>query len=197
MKYYVSALVLSIIALLPHATANAAGTTQLQLKVLPIDCIYEVINDGLNSVVYITPEECGQQIDPLPDPQPDGGTAPNDAPSAVVLQQQTPQLPQLNATIQGQSIQTDQDILITTEAPVNNAPAQLQPVTEPSGAQDNPFKTTQRIDGHLQQAELSLTTFTIPASLLIGFFAVVNIPWVIAIAGRLRDNLLLFFSKRG
>lgn len=37
-----------------------AEQSRLRLRILPLECVFETVNDGSNQVVYITPEECGQ-----------------------------------------------------------------------------------------------------------------------------------------
>jgi hypothetical protein len=32
-------------------------------QILPIDCVFETVNDGLGTLHYLTPAECGQQVD--------------------------------------------------------------------------------------------------------------------------------------
>lgn len=67
MKWYLSWPVLLLIALLVTPATRAASDTQLELKILPIDCIFEIVDDGTGEIVYLTPEECGQLIDSPPD----------------------------------------------------------------------------------------------------------------------------------
>ncbi len=46
-----------------------AESTDLTVKILPQDCLFETINDGTNEIRYLTPEACGEII-PAPQPQP-------------------------------------------------------------------------------------------------------------------------------
>jgi hypothetical protein len=48
-------------------SSSQASNTELELKILPLDCIFEIINDGNNTIHYSTPEECGVYV-----PPPDG-----------------------------------------------------------------------------------------------------------------------------
>ncbi len=38
--------------------AFAASSNNFQLQILPLDCVFEIVNDGLNTVHYLTPEKC-------------------------------------------------------------------------------------------------------------------------------------------
>lgn len=51
------------------ARADPPTHTRLKLQILPIDCIFEIIDDGYNTIHYLTPEECGVFI-PTPTPTP-------------------------------------------------------------------------------------------------------------------------------
>lgn len=50
-----------VVAALTTVTARAADST-FRLQVLPINCLFEVVSDGSNQIVYLTPEECGQLV---------------------------------------------------------------------------------------------------------------------------------------
>lgn len=39
-------------------TANAVNGT-LKQQILPLDCVYQIVNDGTGTIVYLTPNECG------------------------------------------------------------------------------------------------------------------------------------------
>lgn len=39
-------------------TAAAAPVTDVKVEILPLDCVFEIIADGLNTVTYLTPETC-------------------------------------------------------------------------------------------------------------------------------------------
>ena len=53
-----------ILALLFFSNIASAETTNLKQQILPIDCIYEVVDVGSQKLRYITPETC--PIDPGP-----------------------------------------------------------------------------------------------------------------------------------
>ena len=36
-----------------------ARDTELEQKILPMNCVFEEVNDGLGSLYYLTPKECG------------------------------------------------------------------------------------------------------------------------------------------
>ncbi len=50
-----------------------AVPTSLKQQILPLDCVFQVVNDGSNTVVYLTPAQCGQIIDVPPNPGTGGG----------------------------------------------------------------------------------------------------------------------------
>ncbi len=60
MKYSI----LGFLILVSGGSVAVAETTSFQQQVLPIDCIYEVINVGTQQLRYITPDTC--PIDPGP-----------------------------------------------------------------------------------------------------------------------------------
>jgi hypothetical protein len=60
MKY----IVLFLISLVPLSSVAIAENTTYKQQILPIDCIYEVIDVGTQKLRYLTPETC--PIDPGP-----------------------------------------------------------------------------------------------------------------------------------
>lgn len=58
------------------APLSAASSTDIKLKVLPLNCIFEIINDGSNEIRYLTPVDCGEIIN-LPDPDNQRGSITN------------------------------------------------------------------------------------------------------------------------
>ncbi len=63
------------------ALVRAAPRTNLEVKVLPLECLFELVNDGSNQIVYLTPKECGQAgldlDEPSLDPAGGSGAAPD------------------------------------------------------------------------------------------------------------------------
>lgn len=51
------------IALLPVWLASAASTTFSQ-RILPMDCVFETVNDGTGILHYLTPAACGVLLPP-------------------------------------------------------------------------------------------------------------------------------------
>ncbi|CAN5664520.1 hypothetical protein BH23PAT1_BH23PAT1_2220 [soil metagenome] len=41
----------------------SAATSTLWLPILPKDCVFDIVQDGTNEVIYLTPIECGQLIE--------------------------------------------------------------------------------------------------------------------------------------
>ena len=65
---------LAIPLLLAPATVYAASD-QLSQKILPMNCVFEEVNDGLGSLYYLTPEACGVVTSPSQSvPQPTQGS---------------------------------------------------------------------------------------------------------------------------
>lgn len=60
MKY----LILGLMVIIVGSSITIAETTNFRQQILPIDCIYEVVNAGTQQLRYITPETC--PIDPGP-----------------------------------------------------------------------------------------------------------------------------------
>ena len=58
-----SIIVLCLICGSIHRSASAQQAT-LRQQILPLDCVFETINDGLGTIHYLTPTECGQVIPP-------------------------------------------------------------------------------------------------------------------------------------
>jgi hypothetical protein len=53
-------IVIFAVVLMPQYVG--AQNTTLELKILPINCIFETVNDGNNTLNYLTPEACGQFV---------------------------------------------------------------------------------------------------------------------------------------
>lgn len=56
---------------------QAAPSNSLRVQILPLDCLFEVVNDGLNTVNYLTPAQCGQIVKSSPS---DSGETPANIP---------------------------------------------------------------------------------------------------------------------
>jgi hypothetical protein len=54
----------------------SAEHTTLKQQILPIDCVFETVNDGSGTIHYLTPAECGQIIPPADDGSDNGGVQP-------------------------------------------------------------------------------------------------------------------------
>ncbi len=67
---------------------SASSNTEAKLKILPLECVFETVNDGTNDIIYITPEACGQFVPP-PATNPDsqsGSTSSSDSSSISTYQ---------------------------------------------------------------------------------------------------------------
>jgi hypothetical protein len=68
MKYL--ALLALVIAIGLGTTAHvSAEHTTLKQQILPLDCVFETVNDGLGTINYLTPAECGVLIPPVEEPE--------------------------------------------------------------------------------------------------------------------------------
>lgn len=61
------ALALAFLTLMMTQTAHASSVGELRQYIAPRECVREIVNDGVTSEVYLTPEECN------PRPEPGGG----------------------------------------------------------------------------------------------------------------------------
>lgn len=50
------------------ADAAYAADTSLKQQILPLDCVFETVNDGTGTLHYLTPEACGVVIPQIPVP---------------------------------------------------------------------------------------------------------------------------------
>jgi hypothetical protein len=48
------------------ATPVHATDSQVTQSILPLHCIYQIVNDGSGTIIYLTPVECGRIISPSP-----------------------------------------------------------------------------------------------------------------------------------
>jgi hypothetical protein len=55
----------AVLLMCPFAGAQAT-TTNFSQKILPLDCIFQEVNDGTGTLIYLTPEECGVILTPPP-----------------------------------------------------------------------------------------------------------------------------------
>lgn len=71
----IMALAMVLIAQIPVAVD--AVPASLKQQILPLECVFEYVNDGTGTIVYLTPDECGVIIPPDPEPEPDPGPEPD------------------------------------------------------------------------------------------------------------------------
>lgn len=74
---------LPLLVFVPGAGAVSGNISQ---QILPLECVFEIVNDGSNTIVYLTPEECGVVIPPNPPVDPVDPTIPPTTPSEPVRQ---------------------------------------------------------------------------------------------------------------
>lgn len=67
--------VFNLLLLGPAASAVPAKATQ---QIFPLDCVFEIVNDGTGTIIYHTPEECSKIPPPDPDPEPETPVDPVD-----------------------------------------------------------------------------------------------------------------------
>lgn len=106
------ALIIGFFPLLVFIPGAGAVSGSLKQQILPLECIFEIVNDGSNTIVYLTPEECGVVIPPDPPVDPVDPTDPITPPV-------TPSEPVRQPTI----IDTGSGIVVIpgTVQPVQNA----------------------------------------------------------------------------
>ncbi len=70
MKYaYLFGFIVGMLVLLSSGSGLVlAEDTKLKVQILPEDCLFDIVNDGSNSIVYLTPAECGQTVPGPVDP---------------------------------------------------------------------------------------------------------------------------------
>lgn len=79
MKNIVCLTIAGLLFSVVFASTVQAKQTTFKQQILPLDCVFETVNDGLGTVHYLTPAECGQII-----PPPDNGQAGSDTNSGAV-----------------------------------------------------------------------------------------------------------------
>lgn len=77
------------VALLPAAPAQAATTTFSQ-KILPLNCVFQEVNDGTGTLIYLTPQECGVILTPPPTASGDQPTIPQTSSNPIYAQTDSP-----------------------------------------------------------------------------------------------------------
>lgn len=70
-----AAFFLAAFPLLVFTDTASATSAQIGQRIFPLECVFQIVNDGSNTVIFITPEECGVIIPPDPDPDPGDGDA--------------------------------------------------------------------------------------------------------------------------
>jgi hypothetical protein len=91
-RFHLSMLVLIGLSLgLTFASkVNASSNTEARLKILPLECVFETVNDGTNDIIYITPEACGQFVPPpATNPDSQSGATSSSSGSSVTTYQAT------------------------------------------------------------------------------------------------------------
>ncbi len=84
MKKLGALLVAAILCCVTSAQVFAVNTN-FGVQIVPLECQFEVVDSGTNQIVYLTPEECGQVIDPVVQPsEPNGPDEPQGEASDIV-----------------------------------------------------------------------------------------------------------------
>ena len=50
---------LPVILVIGYQDSARAVNGTLKQQILPLDCVYQIVNDGTGTIVYLTPSECG------------------------------------------------------------------------------------------------------------------------------------------
>ena len=111
MKKYLYFIVAGLLASFPLAvfipTESYAAPSSLRQNIFPLDCVFQIVNDGSNTVVYITPDECSVIFPPDPDPEdPVDPVDPTDPTNPVTPNPSTPNTPDGGSFIPPTRIQT-------------------------------------------------------------------------------------------
>lgn len=77
MNRFVALTIIMFAIIICRPVPAAAETSKLWLSILPTDCIFEIVQDGTNEIIYITPLECGQLIEDDEDIDLPDGIKPN------------------------------------------------------------------------------------------------------------------------
>jgi hypothetical protein len=64
---YLGGLLLALLFAMPASVAYATDTN-IVLQILPLECSFDIVNDGNNTIHYITPVACGQALPPSDNP---------------------------------------------------------------------------------------------------------------------------------
>lgn len=64
-KVVIGLILIHLVAIVSIGSVAAAGTTFGQ-KILPMDCVFETINNGTGTLHYLTPATCGAVLVPPP-----------------------------------------------------------------------------------------------------------------------------------
>lgn len=74
-----------LLLLLTPAFALAGSSSDVTVQILPLNCVFETLNDGSNTIQFITPAECGVVSPPVTGPFSDNASA-SQGSSAATLQ---------------------------------------------------------------------------------------------------------------
>ena len=84
-----------------HSSRAYATDTNIILQILPLECSFDIVNDGNNTIHYITPIACGQllppSVNPTIEPTVIQGEQPNQ--SRIFLQTQKNSIQETSPTI--------------------------------------------------------------------------------------------------
>jgi hypothetical protein len=121
MKYFF----IPLLGLLVFATVSGQASAEhatLKQQILPIDCVFETVNDGSGTIHYLTPAECGQIIPPTddgdnkPTPKPDTPRVTRTRNALLPTQDSTPRTPDGNGSNDSGGIITGRGVLINDHA---------------------------------------------------------------------------------
>lgn len=72
----IASITLAFLPLLVFVPGAGAINGNISQQILPLECVFEIVNDGSNTIIYLTPEECGVVIPPEPPVDPTDPTPP-------------------------------------------------------------------------------------------------------------------------
>ena len=105
--------------------SNASATDgDIYQRILPLECVFQIVNDGSNTIIYVTPEECGVVIPPDPDPEPEPEEPENP------VNPTTPEIPDGSTVLPPTRIQTGTGIIQTPGLVIPNGPLGFEAARE-------------------------------------------------------------------
>jgi hypothetical protein len=65
-KKFTGTILLGIVICAMHASSVLAVRATFKQQIFPLNCVFQQVNDGAGTVIFITPKECGVIVQPKP-----------------------------------------------------------------------------------------------------------------------------------